>query len=193
MREIYNSGSQELREAIDKDDEKIMFYMEHENWTAVFNGQISGVRETLNNYVNMANLLGKEPIWKNLFLQVGYMAREYSLRKVKLTEEYQTNAPLFFEDDDFITVIPTKAEEFQEEANMQHNCVYSMYYEKVCKRSTHVVFVRRKNEPEKSYITCEVDNNGTIKQYLERFNKEVKDIDARFFKRAYQEYLYSKF
>lgn len=193
MREIYNSGSQELRDAIDKDGEKIMFYMEHENWTAVFNGQFYGVRETLNNYVNMANLLGKEPIWKNLFLQVGYMAREYSLRKVELTEEYQTNAPLFFEDDNFITVIPTKAEEFQEEANKQHNCVYSMYYEKVCKRSTHVVFIRRKKNPEKSYITCEVDNNGNIKQYLARFNKEVADTNAISFRAKYQNYLNSKF
>lgn len=193
MRYIYNNGSQDLRDVIDKDGEKIMFYMEHENWKAVFGGQLYGVKNTLNNYVNMANQLGKEPIWKNLFLQVGYMTREYSLREVELNKEYQLNAPLFFEDEDLITIIPTTAEDFQKEADAQHNCVFSIYYKKVCERSTHIVFIRRKKEPKKSYITCEVDNNGTIIQYLARFNTEVKDVHARFFKRAYQEYLYSKF
>lgn len=193
LNRIYRQASRDLCDAIEKDSEKITFYMEHENWLGIFSGDLTILTDKLETYITMTKALKKEPVWKNLFLQIGHTAREYSLREVELNKEYQLNAPLFFEDENFITIIPTTAQEFQKEADEQHNCVYSMYYKKVCNRSTHIVFIRRKNEPEKSYITCEVNNNGRIIQYLERFNREVKDVDARFFKRAYQEYLYSKF
>ena len=193
LKKIYCFASPDLRDVINENSKKIMFYMEHENWCGVFSGDFTALTNKLETYIAMTKALKKEPIWKNLFLQIGYTAREYALQECELNKEYQLSAPLFFEDDDFITIIPTNRKEFQQEADEQHNCVYSMYYEKVCKRLTHIIFVRRKNEPKKSYITCEVDNNGNIIQYLERFNKEVKDVDARFFKRAYQQYLYSKF
>ena len=45
-----------------------------------------------------------------------------------------------------------------------------MYMEEVVNGTTHVVVIRRKNNLNTPYITCEVSLGGNIKQYLTRFN-----------------------
>ena len=88
------------------------------------------------------------------------------------------------------TIIPLTCDEFHEEAEAQHNCVESMYLEKVINGETNVVFVRQKNEPNKSYITCEV-RSGQIIQFLLKYNRSVtEDIDNEF-RKEFQKYLNS--
>ena len=92
--------------------------------------------------------------------------------------------------------MPTVAKEFEAEANYQQNCVYRVYYPKVLNHKTHIVFIRRKTEPEKPYITCEVNNYGQIAQYLTRFNERVKletDELGFQFKAIYANYLSEHF
>ena len=64
-----------------------------------------------------------------------------------------------------------------------------MYMEYVHDGKTHVVTVRRVNDPTKNYITCEVSNNGRIIQYLAKNNRQPSELDAIEFKRIYQNYL----
>ena len=80
---------------------------------------------------------------------------------------------LFFEDDNFTIVIPQTVEDFKNEAIQQNNCVYSCYLQLVINHKTNVIFIRKKDNIEKSFITCEVSNNGNIKQYLLKHNKRV--------------------
>lgn len=96
---------------------------------------------------------------------------------------------LQYENEDFIVIVPKTQEEYKEEAQNQNNCVYRLYMEQVAEGNTHVVFIRRKNSPNKSYITCEVDNANRIQQYLKSCNEQVSNENAIRFKEEYQKYL----
>lgn len=85
-------------------------------------------------------------------------------------------------------VIPTTVDEFISEANQQNNCVARMYMPRVIENTTNIVFVRRENELEKSYITCEV-RDGHIIQYLTKNNSRNYDEIGAEFKTLYQNHL----
>ena len=85
-------------------------------------------------------------------------------------------------------IIPTTVDEFISEAEQQNNCVARMYMPKVIENTTNIVFVRRENDIEKSYITCEV-RDGHIIQYLAKNNSRNYDEIGAEFKRLYQEHL----
>lgn len=98
---------------------------------------------------------------------------------------------LLYENDTFKVIIPTTREEFAKEGSEQSNCVFTMYLDKVLKGETRVVFIRRKDNLDKSYITCEIKPNGRIQQYLTKYNYQPKEDDAIAFYHDYQNYLNS--
>ena len=94
-------------------------------------------------------------------------------------QEFHRKA-LTFETETHIVVIPTTLEELRNEGNAQGNCVggYGHY---IAERSRNVVFVRRKSNPTKPYITCDIRNNGYINQFLVSCNNYVTDpVDLEF-------------
>lgn len=109
----------------------------------------------------------------------------------KALAEWNDLPSLAFETDELCVVIPKTVEEFKQEGNSQSNCVYTMYLQKVVESKTRVVFIRQKSNPDESYITCEVDKNGIIRQYLTRYNYEPQEENAIKFKTLYQNYLNS--
>lgn len=188
---ISNADTNEMRNYIVEDAQKIAFRYEHENWD-----YLDGDRRVYHyvyRYIQLCNLLHHERTYKNLYQSLCMMEKEKSLMDDKLCLEYQKNAPLFFEDENFTVLIPTTANEFKKEADYQDNCVFRLYYPRVKDCSTHVVFIRKKSHVDTPYITCEVNNCGNIIQYLTRFNRDVEDDDAKAFKIAYQEFLHEHF
>lgn len=192
---ISHADTNEMRNYIVEDAKKIAFRYEHENWDyldAEHYGDMH-VYRCVYRYIQLCNLLHHERTYKNLYQSICMMEKEKSLMDDKLCLEYQKNAPLFFEDENFTILIPTTADEFKKEADYQNNCVFRLYYPKVKNCSTHVVFIRKKSDIDTPYITCEVSNCGNIIQYLTRFNCYVTDDDALAFKVAYQEFLHEHF
>lgn len=120
--------------------------------------------------------------------------RVYELNKKKIDSqklyENQMNKKeiLSFEYENLEVIIPTSAEEFKEEAKQQSNCVARMYLPRVINGELNIVFIRKKEELNKSYITCEI-RDGYIYQYLTRFNQIPYEEEAIKFKKIYQEYL----
>lgn len=96
---------------------------------------------------------------------------------------------LFFETDDYITVIPTIEKEFSDEARQQNNCVRRIYLQEVIDNYTNIVFIRAKNNLEKSLITCEVDKKGNIVQYLAKNNNRNYPLELKEFKELYEQHL----
>lgn len=86
------------------------------------------------------------------------------------------------EDDNFTIIVPTSAQEIIDEGEQQHNCVGRLYLNSVAQGNTNIIFIRKKNNPQKSYITCEVNNNGFIQQYLLAYNRrvEIESIEGQF-------------
>ena len=188
---ITHADTNEMRNCIVEDAQKIAFRYEHENWDYLDSNRC--VYHYVYHYIQLCNLLHHERTYKNLYQSICMMEKEKSLMDEKLCLEYQKNAPLFFEDENFTVLIPTTADEFKKEADYQDNCVFRLYYPRVKDCSTHVVFIRKKSDINTPYITCEVSNRGDIIQYLTRFNRDVTDDNAKAFKDAYQKFLHEHF
>ena len=86
-------------------------------------------------------------------------------------------------------VIPKDKDSFIDEANQQHNCVFRMYYPKVRDNRAYIVFVRKVDSPTKSYITCEINKQGEIVQYLRKYNNTIESKEDIDFKNEYQKHL----
>lgn len=193
---LISRATLEMRKYIIEDAQKIAFRYEHENWEyldKVIHSADTYIYPYISRYIQLCNLLHHERTYKNLFQSICMMEKERDLMADKFCLEYQKKAPLFFEDENFTVLIPTTADEFKKEADCQQNCVFRLYYPKVRECETHVVFIRKKSDINTPYITCEVNNNGKIVQYLTRFNEHVTDDNAKAFGIAYQNYLHEHF
>lgn len=194
--DYFHYGSS-VKEILEKDYKKILFRFSHEHWgyssrpfnsnNYVLNFKIAS--DYLHEYVYLCKKLNIKCEYKNLFTEVVRLRYEFDLAKEKLSKSYQTDAPLKMEHDIFEIIVPTTSEEFQNEASSQRNCVFSIYFPKVKRMETHIVFIRRKDNIDKSFITCEIDNYGNIRQFLGFANKSVTVKDALDFQVEYQNWL----
>lgn len=149
----------------------------------------------LKNFFYYCDKLGKEYPRGDFIREFATIKKEYNFRKTELDNQalYENQMKkakaLTFTDGNLIAIIPTTTEEFLAEANSQNNCVARMYMPRVIDNRTNIVFIRRINNPEKSYITCEV-RNGEIEQYLGKNNRWLYDDDeAMAFKELFAEHL----
>lgn len=148
----------------------------------------------MEDYFDMCEKLGCTPEKEDFFRAYINTRRTYLLSKEKIdTKAIQENLAkhpaLSFENNLFQIIIPQTVEDFRAEGTAMRNCVYSIYMGKVVKGETNVVFVRKKSDPNTSYITCEVNNHGYIYQYLASCNRAVSDADALAFKNQYANHL----
>ena len=89
---------------------------------------------------------------------------------------------------DLVVVVPTCKQDFLDEATAQSNCLAS-YVKYAANGTCIIIFVRKADDAEKSYITVELDpDNYSIRQFRMSFNREgtyydrealVKHIERR--------------
>lgn len=79
-----------------------------------------------------------------------------------------------YTDERLEVVIPEKAEDLLIEGKRNHNCVAS-YIERHAKGETNILFIRKKTQPETSYITVELGNDNKIKQAYYSYNREISN------------------
>jgi hypothetical protein len=169
-----------------------LYYLSHGLVDVVGSTVSAGLLTQFFDYCETTGIKPQKSDFYRQFLDVKrtYIANKKQYDMVALANNYASKKnALLFEDDTFKVIIPTTTEEFQAEGDAQHNCVYSIYLEKCIKNTTHVVFVRRKDALDKSFITCEVDKRGNIIQYLGQYNGWVSDPDAVSFQKRYQDWL----
>ena len=100
-----------------------------------------------------------------------YLAEKDNLDNKGIVKHLAKHSKMWeFENEDFCIVVPQSVADFKEEADSQCNCVFRTYMPYVARGETNVVFVRKKSAPDVPYITCEVDNDGRIVQYLLKHN-----------------------
>ena len=71
------------------------------------------------------------------------------------------NSYLEYSDKDYLVVVPKTPQDVVEEATAQKNCLRS-YLSRIKEGATKVVFIRKKEEPDKSYVTVEVRDNHIV-------------------------------
>ena len=132
-------------------------------------------------YKQMCNDL-QVPMKKgNFMMEYNAVKREYDVKKAdidkaKLQARYAKHAKAWeFEDDEYMVIIPTCADDFITEGKLQHNCVGG-YVNKVMNENggCHVIFLRKKENPEIPVLTVEINSREqmpTIKQFLLAYNQ----------------------
>ena len=55
--------------------------------------------------------------------------------------------------DNFIIIVPSSMDDFTKEGQMQNNCVGSYYHDSIARGDNLIYFIRRKETPNRSYIT----------------------------------------
>ena len=183
-REIFNQSNEWTKEQI----HRAGYYLA--KGLAEYHGSYYQAIDKIASYFNYCEKLGEQPS-KGDFMRLYVEAkRKYNLRKAEYDDrtiaEYQNSVAdkLAFENDNFVVIIPTTSQELRDESEMQNNCVGRIYLPRVIDKQTHIVFVRRKDNPNASYITCEVSNYGDICQYLLSYNRYVAadSIEEEFYK-----------
>ena len=150
----------------------------------------------INDYYNICELMGTAPAKGDFVRNYVEAKRSYQLRKQEFDDraievfQRRRMSALSFEDDKCQVIVPLTAKEIIDEGEAQRNCVGRLYLPRVKQRDTHIVFVRLKNDPNHSYITCQVSTEGEIVQYLAYANGSPDSTGMKF-KEKYQDHLYA--
>lgn len=149
-------------------------------------------------FLNKAAVLSYAPQKLHFYEQFTQVSKAYELYKEEhdktLLTEWYAKFNLRFSNNLFEVVIPQSKQDFVDEAANQHNCVFRTYYPMVIDRETLVVFIRRKEDINNSFITCEIDpKDGQIIQYLKQFNAHPTNKNTLDFRTLYQTFLYEQF
>ena len=125
-------------------------------------------------YLNMAREIGynlrersrKFPSSLRKEHDIAMFAHESIKREIdekKFSEHALKNAELYeYSLDNLVAVVPRTVAQVVEEATNQHNCLAS-YVNRLIRGDTAVVFVRHKDAPDTSYVTCEI-RDGAFEQ-----------------------------
>ena len=84
-----------------------------------------------------------------------------------------------YESDELMVVLPTCKNDFTTEGNQNHNCVGGSYFDKMVRGESVVFFIRKKEEPEKSFCTCEM-RGAEVLQCRVEYNKNAPDYAWEF-------------
>jgi hypothetical protein len=150
--------------------DKIMRYLQ-----AAYDHQCILKRETLSvwsDYLRMASAVGVNLSDKakkfpsslkkeHDIVMFAYRAVQVEMDKKAFAEQAEVNAKYEFETDNMVVIVPRTPQAVIEEANAQNNCLRS-YVERVKRGETIVAFVRRKSEPEKTFLSAEIKDGELI-------------------------------
>lgn len=83
--------------------------------------------------------------------------------------------------ENYCFIVPTTLKELIDEGEQQHNCVGSYYNNFMSEGNGFIYFIRKKNEPEKSYITCcfNMHTKETVEARYKFNDKVSKEEDGR--------------
>lgn len=151
----------------------------------------------ITNYFNLLDKLNEKPQKGDFMRNYVETLRTYNLRKAEIDDSLIAShqnkqlQALTFSDDNFTVVVPMTSQEIITEGERQHNCVGRLYLPTLIDQKTHIVFVRKNDDLDSSYITCEVSNDGRIIQYLLAYNNHIhsSNLPEAVFRTKYEEHL----
>lgn len=158
----------------------------------------TGLKDYLAKYISYCRDMNKKPNKTASFTrEFVETEREWQILKTeidnkKIVANYARKAKFWdFMYGDFIVKIPTCGKDLITEGQLMHHCVGS-YVNNIVNGSTYICFIRHKDNPDKPYITCQIDpKTARIDQYFLAYDKYISSKEDKEFKEAYQKYLYS--
>ena len=130
----------------------------------------------------------KSKMWKfpnNLWTH--YMRQETKRTRERELDHYNPNAEelaeraiLEYENDEYCIRVPRGPEDIREEANVLDHCAATAYLNNVANGRTAIVFMRRKSNPNRPFVTIEVRNNRVRQCQGDRDHRRVNDREKAF-------------
>ena len=156
------------------------------------------ISQYLSQYLSYCRDMNKKPVKTASFTREfvetnqAWLMLKTEIDNKKIVENYARRAKFWdFSYGDFIVKIPTCGEDLVREGQLMHHCVGG-YVNRIVNGSTYICFIRRKDNPNKPYITCQiVPQTGTIRQYYLAYDRCISSKEDEEFRKAYQDYLYS--
>lgn len=83
------------------------------------------------------------------------------------------------EDADYMVVVPSGILDIITEGRALHHCVGSSdrYWDRIERRESFVMFLRKTDDPFHAYYTLEVEPDGTVRQKRTEYDRQKKDIE----------------
>lgn len=83
-----------------------------------------------------------------------------------------------YSDHTFQIVAPRNIKDILEEGEELQHCIIGKdtYFARMVKQESYLLFLRKKNAPQKPYYTLEVEPDGTVRQKRTYFNRQNPDI-----------------
>lgn len=157
---------------------------------------IGDIFRIINEFLDACKLLGIKPptgeFWKNAKVTIAAAEQKQKEVDEATFAAAQKKHNLFYENEDFFTVVPTTYKECADEGAYMHNCVGGIEWNNHLKNgSRHIVFIRRKSEPDKPYIDFDMSERLVACQIYTQYNtsKWLNDEKARAFIDEYKKYL----
>ena len=123
---------------------------------------------------------------KELTLRAGEVLKEYP----NIEQIYESIKGIYaFTAEDYTVVVPSCIEEIMLEGEHLHHCVggSERYWERIERKESYVLFLRRTSDLQKSYYTLEIEPDGTIRQKRTMYDRQEADIeDAKKFLKKWQ-------
>ena len=195
--EMYQNIAQERIQAFQLIDLKkrfdISFSQAMKYIQVVYDHQCIEKKEAVNiwvDYLNMAKML-KIDLKDKTRLYPGSLKKEHDVAmfayrtfqaevdKAMFTAQSEKNKFFEYSYKDLRVIVPTTPEEIVEEATRQKNCLRS-YVERIKRGDTVVVFIRKKETPDVTYLTAEV-NNGVLNQLKGYCNSNPRNKEINEF------------
>lgn len=81
-----------------------------------------------------------------------------------------------FQISDYEIIVPQNLTDLRNEGKQQHNCIGYYYNNSIIQQQNYIYFLRKKENPEQSYMTCRfsVSQKGTVEKYYKN-NQYVND------------------
>ena len=100
-----------------------------------------------------------------------------NLEKVcrEITPIYQS-----LKDEKYAVLVPQKIEDIIKEGKALHHCVGTQecYFDRISRKTSYIVFLRRQEELEKEFYTMEIEPDGNIVQKSKDYNRTGEDYEA---------------
>ena len=123
------------------------------NWARRDNPFRAECTEKIFGYINIDRTL------KQNITEIETMLEKERAEKILATENrFRQIADLSSEN--LIVVVPSTLEDFTAEGKMQHNCVGHYYHDDIANGKDFIYFIRKKNKPNHSYVTCRFHINS---------------------------------
>lgn len=123
---------------------------------------------------------------KELTLRAGEVLKEYP----NIERIYESIRGIYaFTAEDYTVVVPSCIEEIMLEGEHLHHCVggSERYWERIERKESYVLFLRRTSDLQKSYYTLEIEPDGTVRQKRTMYDRQESDIeDAKKFLKKWQ-------